>query len=163
MARRAIDPRKLLGNFKRIRSEWPLDESRGNRDLGHYIQGAYAKRFRENMKVVQETGQGAAAMEAELTALENLHKNVYKDKYSDPGDCFVGCRGSDLVILCLPRRYKRATNSSFSGEYGAGRFGWAQLSEKAQKLANSQSWLDKLFRRKLQSQQSDSTKYKDDM
>eukprot|EP00041_Stephanoeca_diplocostata_P007570 m.108043 g.108043 ORF g.108043 m.108043 type:complete len:140 (+) comp16943_c0_seq5:356-775(+) len=139
MARRAIDPRKLLGNFKRIRSEWPLDESRGNRDLGHYIQGAYAKRFRENMKVVQETGQGAAAMEAELTALENLHKNVYKDKY------------------------KRATNSSFSGEYGAGRFGWAQLSEKAQKLANSQSWLDKLFRRKLQSQQSDSTKYKDDM
>lgn len=37
----------VLAKFEAIAAAWPLVPARAGRDLGEYIRGTYAKRFRE--------------------------------------------------------------------------------------------------------------------
>eukprot|EP00729_Bicosta_minor_P004834 gene4834-7853_t len=124
---------RLMDGFKRVRDAWPVVESRAGRDLGEYIKGSYAVRFKEMVN-----GDAAAAEFAgkELESAQMLQDSVFKQKY------------------------KRATDTTFSGEAGE-KYAADKLSTANQKVFNMPSFMDKLFGKKLPSQWNPKTASKD--
>lgn len=116
----------VLERFKSVRQAWPVVESRAGRDLGQYIKGSYAVRFKE-MAQGSSGGDTAKFAEDELEALVAIQDNTIRD------------------------RYPRALNTTFTGDVGS-QYAADKLSSAAQLAHNTQSWLDKVFGRKLPSQ-----------
>merc|ERR1719198_627511 len=110
-----------MDGFKRVRDAWPVVESRAGRDLGEYIKGSYAIRFKEMC-----SGDAAAVefAEKELKAAQMLQDSAFK------------------------RKHAREHDTTFSGKEGEA-YAADKLSTSNQKLFNMPSFMDKLFGKKL--------------
>lgn len=133
MATQVTKIRAIVNRFKNVRESWPVVESRIGRDLGQYIKGSYAARFKDDARAADSSADTMALLEREIVALERLEGDYFVKKY--------------------PRQHP---NETFTGELGA-KFGWAKLSTQSQKQQNSQSFLDRLFGRKIPSQHNSQT------
>ena len=111
---------RILERLRKAADAWPVVEARAGRDLGEYIKGSYAARVTK----LAETGpSGLAEATTEVQAAESLLRNEIREKY------------------------RRASDTTFTGEL-ASKY-TDKLSTSAQQGFNKQSFLDRLFGKKL--------------